>query len=293
MSKLSLQVPATTANLGPGFDSIGCALNMYNKFDFDTDCSGLQITGCPKEFCGPDNLVYLGYLSALKKIGVDNKNIAINIKSEIPITRGLGSSSSLLVAGVMAANFLYDGNLTNEEILNIAIEYEGHADNLSPAIFGGLTVSFVRENGTFVRKFEIDKDWNFITLVPDFALETAVARKALPEKVNLSDAIYNISHATLLLKAFETGDEDLLFESMNDKLHQDYRKNLIPGFDDFKSFSQDNHIPFCISGAGSTLMFVTKSHDRVSSIRDFINKNYSLNWTLHNLKVDVDGAKVL
>lgn len=293
MSKLSLQVPATTANLGPGFDSIGCALNMYNRFDFDTECSGLQITGCPNEFCGPDNLVYLGYLSALKKIGVDDKNIAINIKSDIPITRGLGSSSSLLVAGVMAANFLYDGKLTNEDILNVAIEYEGHADNLSPAIFGGLTVSFVRKNGTFVRKFEIDKDWNFVTLIPDFALETPVARKALPKKVNLSDAIYNISHATLLLKAFETGDEDLLFESINDKLHQDYRKDLIPGYVDFKHFSKDNHIPFCISGAGSTLMFITKNLKKTDSISKFVSGSFSSHWTVHNLKVDVDGAKVL
>lgn len=158
MDSLKIQVPATTANLGPGFDTFGCALNMYNTFTFNLDADGLEITGCPKQFQNEDNLVYQGFQAVMDELDKKVDNLSIHIESNIPIARGLGSSSSLLVAGAFAANEFFGKSFNKEDLLNITNDIEGHPDNLTPAIYGGLTASFVEDGTAYVGRFPIDKN---------------------------------------------------------------------------------------------------------------------------------------
>ena len=146
MNRVTIRVPATTANLGPGFDSFGCALQLYTDVTFEeTDC-GLEITGCDQAFTGPDNLAYVAYCAVLASLSEEVKGVKIHIDAHIPVCRGLGSSAALLVAGAMGANVLHGNRLSTQGLLNITNAMEGHPDNLAPAFFGGLTASMV-DNG--------------------------------------------------------------------------------------------------------------------------------------------------
>ena len=146
MKKVTIRVPATTANLGPGFDAFGCALSLYTDVTFEETEEGLEITGCPEEFTGPDNLVYTSYCAVLNTMSEEVRGVKIHIDAHIPICRGLGSSAALLVAGAMGANVLRGNKLSTQGLLNITNAMEGHPDNLAPAFFGGLTASMV-DNG--------------------------------------------------------------------------------------------------------------------------------------------------
>ena len=146
MKAVTIRVPATTANLGPGFDTFGCALQLYTDVTFEETESGLEITGCDEEFTGPDNLAYVSYCAVLASLSEEIKGVKIHIDAHIPICRGLGSSAALLVAGAMGANVLRGNRLSTQGLLNITNAMEGHPDNLAPAFFGGLTASMV-DNG--------------------------------------------------------------------------------------------------------------------------------------------------
>ena len=146
MKKVTIRVPATTANLGPGFDAFGCALSLYTDVTFEETESGLEITGCEEEYTGPDNLAYVSYCAVLASLSEEVRGVKIHIQAQIPIGRGLGSSAALLVAGAMGANVLRGNKLSTQGLLNITNAMEGHPDNLAPAFYGGLTASMV-DNG--------------------------------------------------------------------------------------------------------------------------------------------------
>ena len=218
MKKVTIRVPATTANLGPGFDAFGCALSLYTDVTFEeTDC-GLEITGCPEEFTGPDNLVYTSYCAVLNTMSEEVRGVKIHIDAHIPICRGLGSSAALLVAGAMGANVLRGNKLSTQGLLNITNAMEGHPDNLAPAFYGGLTASMVDNGLPVCVNFPLHPDWEFVALIPDFDLPTTLARSVLPQQVSRADAIYNIAHGALVLKALELGDEKLLRNAMQDRI---------------------------------------------------------------------------
>ena len=207
MKRVTIRVPATTANLGPGFDAFGCALNLYTDVTFEeTDC-GLEITGCDEAYTGPDNMAYTSYCAVLASLSEEVRGVKIHIESQIPICRGLGSSAALLVAGAMGANVLRGNKLSTQGLLNITNAMEGHPDNLAPAFFGGLTASMVDNGLPVTVSFPLHPDWEFIALIPDFNLPTTLARSVLPKDVSRADAIYNISHGAMVLKALELGDE--------------------------------------------------------------------------------------
>ena len=218
MKRVTIRVPATTANLGPGFDAFGCALSLYTDVTFEETECGLEITGCPEEFTGPDNLAYVSYCAALATMSEELRGVKIHIDAHIPVCRGLGSSAALLVAGAMGANVLRGNKLSTQGLLNITNAMEGHPDNLAPAFYGGLTASMVDNGLPVCVNFPLHPDWEFLALIPDFNLATSKARAVLPEQVNRADAIYNISHGALVLKALELGDEKLLRTAMQDKL---------------------------------------------------------------------------
>ena len=166
MKRVTIRVPATTANLGPGFDAFGCALSLYTDVTFEETECGLEITGCDEAYTGPDNLAYVSYCAVLASLSEEIRGVKIHIDAHIPICRGLGSSAALLVAGAMGANVLRGNRLSTQGLLNITNAMEGHPDNLAPAFYGGLTASMVDNGLPVTVNFPLHPDWEFLALVP-------------------------------------------------------------------------------------------------------------------------------
>lgn len=293
MKKVTIRVPATTANLGPGFDAFGCALSLYTDVTFEETEAGLTITGCDEEFSGPDNLAYTSYCAVLNTMSEEVRGVRIHIDAHIPICRGLGSSAALLVAGAMGANVLRGNKLSTQGLLNITNAMEGHPDNLAPAFCGGLTASMVDGGLPVTVGFPLHPDWEFIALIPDFNLPTTLARSVLPEQVSRGDAIYNISHGALVLKALELGNEKLLRTAMQDRLHQSYRRKLIPDYERIESLVRSSGAAFCLSGAGPTLLCITQDSGLEEKLMKKLDAVTERSWQILPLHVEFQGAHVI
>ena len=293
MKKVKIRVPATTANLGPGFDAFGCALSLYTDVTFEEMEEGLEITGCDEAFAGPDNLAYTSYCAVLESLSEEIRGVKIHIEAQIPVCRGLGSSAALLVAGAMGANVLRGNKLSTQGLLNITNAMEGHPDNLAPAFFGGLNASMVDNGLPVTVNFPLHPDWEFLALIPDFEMPTVKARAVLPEQVSRGDAIYNIAHGAMVLKALELGDEKLLRNAMQDKLHQGYRKHMVADYEAIESFARTAGVAFCLSGAGPTLLCITRD----KSVKEKLEKKLPTitrhSWEIIPLHVEFEGARVL
>ena len=293
MKRVTIRVPATTANLGPGFDAFGVALSLYTDVTFEeTDC-GLEITGCDEAFTGPDNLAYVSYCAVLASLSEEVRGVKIHIDAHIPICRGLGSSAALLVAGAMGANVLRGNRLSTQGLLNITNAMEGHPDNLAPAFYGGLTASMVDNGLPVTVNFPLHPDWEFLALVPDFNLATSKARSVLPTQLPRADAIYNISHGALVLKALELGDEKLLRTAMQDRIHQPYRKSLIQDYDQIEALVRTTGAAFCLSGAGPTLLCITQDEKLEEKLAKKLDSITEANWQMLPLHVEFQGAHIL
>ena len=293
MKSVTIRVPATTANLGPGFDSFGCALQLYTDVTFEETEAGLEITGCDQEFTGPDNLAYVAYCAVLASLSEEVKGVRIHIDAKIPVCRGLGSSAALLVAGAMGANVLHGNRLSTQGLLNITNAMEGHPDNLAPAFFGGLTASMVDNGLPVTVNFPLHPDWEIIALIPDFDMPTVKARAILPEQVSRGDAIYNVAHGALVLKALELGDEKLLRTAMQDRLHQSYRKCMVADYELIEGIARTSGAAFCLSGAGPTLLCITRDKTLKERLAEKLPALTTRNWEIMPLRVAFEGAKVL
>lgn len=293
MVKVSIRVPATSANMGPGFDSFGCALSLYNIYTFEIIEKGLEISGCPEEFCNADNLSIVAYRDTMTAMGLPMDALRMSIHTEIPVCRGLGSSSAMLAAGAMAANVLHGSPLSKEELLKICTKVEGHPDNLAPAIFGGMTASLMRGDTPIMARFPLSEKLRFTALVPDYHLSTELARSILPKEIPFADAVFNISHAALLLRALETADVEMISFALNDRLHQPYRKGLIPGYDTAQQVAKAcGAASFCISGAGPTCLCISDS-DEVSRKLEVAIPKVLPNWQVLSLTLDTVGCCVV
>ena len=293
MKKVTIRVPATSANLGPGFDAFGCALKLYTDVTFEETEEGLEITGCAEEFTGPDNLAYVSYCAVLASLSEEIRGIKIHIESQIPVCRGLGSSAALLVAGAMGANVLRGNKLSTQGLLNITNAMEGHPDNLAPAFYGGLTASMVDNGLPVTVNFPLHPEWDFIALIPDFPLATTFARSVLPTELPRADAVYNISHGAMVLKALELGDEKLLRNAMQDKLHQPYRKKLIDDYDAIEGLVRTTGAGFCLSGAGPTLLCITRDEQLEEKLAKKLHTITEKTWQILPLHVEFQGARVI
>ena len=293
MKRVTVRVPATTANLGPGFDAFGCALSLHTDVTFEeTDC-GLEITGCDESFTGPDNMAYTAFCAVLASLSEEVRGVKIHINSQIPVCRGLGSSASLLVAGAMGANVLRGNRLSTQGLLNITNAMEGHPDNLAPAFYGGLTASMVDNGLPVTVNFPLHPDWQIFALIPEFHLPTPVARSVLPKDVHREDAIYNVAHGAMVLKALELGDEKLLRNAMQDRIHQNYRRKLIPDYDSISAFIRTTGAAFCLSGAGPTLLCFTRNKDLQRKLAEKLPAITEKHWEILPLHVEFQGAKVI
>ena len=293
MKKVTVRVPATTANLGPGFDAFGCALSLYTDVTFEETDSGLEITGCDEAYTGPDNMAYTSYCAVLASLSEEVRGVKIHIRSDIPVCRGLGSSAALLVAGAIGANVLRGNKLSTQGLLNITNAMEGHPENLAPAFFGGLTASMVDNGLPVTVDFPLHPEWEFLALVPDFDLPTPVAREALPKQYSRADAVYNISHGAMVLKALELGDEKLLRNAMQDRIHQPYRKNMITDYEKIEGLIRTTGAAFCISGAGPTLLCITRNPGLEEKLAQKLGAITEANWQMIPLHVEFQGAHVV
>ncbi len=293
MKKVTVRVPATTANLGPGFDAFGCALSLYTDVTFEETEEGLEITGCHEDYTGPDNLAYVSYCAVLASLSEELRGVKIHIDAQIPIGRGLGSSAALLVAGAIGANVLRGNKLSTQGLLNITNAMEGHPDNLAPAFFGGLTASMVDNGLPVTVNFPLHPDWEFLALVPDFEISTVFARSVLPTELPRADAIYNISHGAMVLKALELGDEKLLRNAMQDRIHQPYRKKLIADYEAIEGLVRTVGAAFCVSGAGPTLLCITRHKDLQEKLAKKLPAITKANWQMIPLHIEFEGAKVI
>ena len=267
MIPFSLRVPATTANLGSGFDTLGMALTLYNIFtvkeilpEGEYSCEiwgeGVDLLKDAKK-----NMLVTSYLKACEIWGVVPKGFAFESCNAVPLNRGLGSSSTAVVAGVMIANILAGEKFPEAELLRVMTLIEGHPDNVVPCGIGGMTVScWDGEALRYVRLPALPDDLNVIAAVPDFEVHTEDARRILPESVPFRDAVFNVSHASILCAAWAMGRWDLLRVGMEDRLHQPHRAKLFPGLTGQKFLSEIASHPDCvataISGSGPTMIAI-------------------------------------
>ncbi|HFL3590478.1 TPA: homoserine kinase [Clostridioides difficile] len=291
---LEIIVPATSANIGPGFDCLGIALNIYNKFYVEEIESGLEIEGCEDAYKNENNLVYTSMKYFFDRVKPEKipAGIKIKIQSEVPICRGLGSSASCIVAGVIAANALSGANLDKNQLLNIASEIEGHPDNVAPAILGNMIVSVTDNENIHYDIIKIPEELKFCAMIPNFKLSTEKARGVLPKKIPYSDGVFNVSRVALLISALLNKNFDLLKVACQDKLHQDYRGTLIENYNDIVEKSEQlNSIGVFLSGAGPTIMSLIKENDDsfVDNMKNYLQKLKS-DWEIKELCCDSNGA---
>ena len=261
--KIKVSVPATSANVGSGFDALGLAVTLYNTATFEPsdklDISAADGTRIPR---GETNLIYRSAKVLFDRVGKKIPALRIVQTNPIPMARGLGSSSACIIAGLLGANRMLGDILNTQELLTLATGIEGHPDNVAPALLGGLTSSVFEKGQVYSVKRDVDQSLCFAAIVPDYKLLTEAARAALPEQVAHKDAVYNLSRAALVPAAFCEGRHDLLAIATEDRLHQPYRLPLMPGAKEVFALAKEcGAKAVYVSGAGSTVMAVAERAD--------------------------------
>ncbi len=290
---MRVRVPASSGNLGPGFDCLGLAWQLWNEIEFLPRERGLTVSGCEERFRKEDNLAVRAFRHTLRACGRAEGGLEVRFgRTEIPVARGLGSSASLIAAGVAAADALGGLGLGPEEKLFLAAELEGHPDNVASALFGGLTASFAEEGRVFSRCLPLSGRLRFVLLIPPFELSTEKARGVLPAAFSRADAVYALSHAALLPRALADGDLALLRYAMRDRLHQPYRFPLIAGADKALAAAEDSGAALCISGAGSTLLAVTDREESAAALEREAAARLPA-WRVAAVRPDEKGTTVL
>ena len=296
LQKVTVRVPATTANIGPGFDSFGCALALYNTITVALEGETLCIEGCPEAYRGPDNLVAVAYRAAMQRMELPCEDgLHITIQAEIPVSRGLGSSAALLVAGALAANALHGNALDRRTLLEVCNTIEGHPDNLAPALYGGLTASMLESGKPYTVRYDVHPSLRFVAIIPDFELSTHRARGVLPKMVPYADAVYNVSHAAVLLRAIADGDGETIAAALRDRLHQPYRKDLIAHYEQAEAAALElGALAYCISGAGPTQLALVNGNEEAFAymLKEKLLR-FAPGWQVLPLEVDPAGAQLL
>ena len=289
---IKITVPATRAILGMGFVTLGMAVSLYSHFTFER-AETLTITGCPEEFRNEDNLVYVSFVDALREWGEEPFPVAIDICTEVPVARGLGSSSTCVVAGIMAAAALTGHMVDRAELVRIATAVEGHPDNVAPAILGGAVCSFTPE-GDLPRclRYEVSDRLRFITVIPPYEVHTSEARKVVPQEIPLSSAVWQMGRIAGMTRGLETGDADLIAAANDDRLQEPYRRPLIPDYDDIRRVCLEGGAKtLWISGSGSTLMAVTDDTIVAKFLQVRLQESFPACET-HILTCDTEGAQI-
>lgn len=295
-------VPATSANCGPGFDVLGAACNLYNEFTYELTERGFELEvsgeGSGRLHASGKNLAFLAFFRLWNEL-TDRRytGLKVTMHNRIPLSRGLGSSSTAIVAGLMAANYLTGSTLTRQQLVDYATEIEGHPDNVAPALLGGFTVSYMSHGKAASLRFVPKTPLSFIAAVPAEPLSTARARQAIPEMVSHKDAVFNAGRSALLVSALLTGEYKFLPDALEDRLHQPYRMPLINGTQAvFKAAKNAGAYGAIISGAGSTLMAYAAADADSEAIGRAMQQAFEKagqQAVYHVLKLDEEGARVI
>lgn len=284
---VTVKVPASTANLGPCFDIMGMALEGLSNFvTLKEKTQGLEIIveGEGKEhICSNErNIVYKAVKSVFEKLNKEMPGIFISIKNEIPLSKGLGSSAAAIVGGVVAANKLLKNPLSPNQILDLAAKIEGHSDNVTAAMFGKIVIVTEIEKEIIYRQVDPPQDLITVMVIPDYNLSTEKARQVIPEKWSKDDTIFNMGHCALLLWAFSNSDYSLIEKVMQDRLHQPYRKFLVPGMENvFEAAKKNGAISVALSGAGPSIIAFCESKN---SLQDHIGSEMVKAFKMSNIK---------
>ena len=299
---VKVRVPGTSANLGPGFDTLGIACSCYNELEltlFREDRLEIEIYGEGAEKIPKTsrNIVWRSIQRVLRRVGCDDeyKGARIVMNNQVPLSRGLGSSATAIVGGIKAANEALGNPLKNRDLLKIATDIEGHPDNVAPAIFGGMTISTVRNGWPETFRFIPKLRFRMVVVVPDFFLPTKAAREVLPDKVDRADAILNIGSTAMMIAAFIKGSRRFLRNAFDDALHQPYRAELIPGmYDVFEAARRERALGAFLSGAGPCLMALANGNEvKVAEAMQQVLKNNHVESTYMILDIDKQGACVI
>ncbi len=296
--RLTIRVPATSANLGPGFDSIGIALELFNAVSIEaSDEFGMRLAGEGEDVLsqGQDNLIYQGVMAVYEKLNRTAPPLRLSCENWVPLARGLGSSSAALVAGLVAGNEFLGHPLSTQALLQIATRMEGHPDNVTPALFGGLQVAAM--NGGKVEHIMVPLavDLRIVVFIPDFPMLTSEAREVLPRHVSRADAVFNVSRASLLVAAMATGSIGHLHMAMEDVLHQPYRCKLFPALEDVIAAAEEaGAAGAALSGAGSSILaFTLGGEDRVAEAMQGAGMRAGVDGRTLVTKVSYTGAQVV
>lgn len=299
MTAVEVIVPATSANLGPGFDCLGAALSLYNRFWFSPGETELNIhfRGGETVGFGKDNLVYRAFARAFELFDKPVPAVNIEIELNVPMARGLGSSATAIVGGLLGANVMGELNLSAERLLQVAIAIEGHPDNVVPALKGGCQLSVLGERGRWTF---CPVNWHdsifAVVAIPDFKLSTETAREVMPKSISVPDAVFTQAHLGLLLRSLDTGNTDWLSEALHDRLHQPHRIKLIAGFDAVQAAATAAGAHgTAISGAGPTILALCGAGDRVAVGQAMVNAWQQLDVKAEAKLLDLDrqGGRIV
>ncbi len=294
---ISVRVPATSANLGPGYDAVGLALSLSMRISLDrAPAPKVEVHGTGADLIPstPEHPAYRAALFVADEVGEPDIHFHLVQENDIPPARGLGGSAAALVGGAVAANDLLGRSMAAPDLLNLVCELDGHPDNAAPALLGGLVIGTLTPEGVQAVRLE-PKDLKAVVAVPDFAVSTTAARRALPEQVPHRDAVFNVGRSGLLLGALATGEYDLLRVAMQDKLHQPYRSHLIPGLEDVIDAAHENGAyGASLSGSGPTVIaFAPEEHAKdISDAMQAAFEKQRVETKAWVLDVDLSGARV-
>lgn len=310
--KVTVKVPSSTSNFGSGFDCFGMALPLYNIItieetvlpgtgvevniisDFQNN-ENFAIEHIPKD---ENNIIYKAVEMLYNSIGQTPSELKITIKSSIPIAKGLGSSASIIVGGLLAANELLNKPADEAALLSIATELEGHPDNVTPAIVGGFVMTSLEDDGSIVyRKLEWPEEWVLNIMIPDYELVTEISRSVLPAEVPLKDAVFNAGRTAMFIEALHTKDDNLMKLALQDRLHQPYRSKLVPGLDDITARlrHEEDVLGVTLSGAGPAILVVSKKN-KVEKVKEIVTEaweNYNVKTSVYSFKPELNGAEVI
>ncbi len=298
-TSVSVKVPATTANLGPGFDTLGLALSLYDELEVTVRAEPgvhVTVTGVGEGEVPTDdsNLVARSLYHVFEHYGIPVPGLEIAANNVIPHGRGLGSSGAAIVAGIMAAKGLLTGivDIDSVVLLELATELEGHPDNVAPALFGGLTIAWVEEGGPKHKRLIAHRGVSAVVFVPEAAMSTALARSLQPASVPHEDAIFNVSRSALLVAALVQSPE-LLLAATEDRLHQSYRASAMRETDELIRMLRGHGLAAVVSGAGPSVLVLGSDPGQRLTAAELVEQNSESTWQALMLAVDFKGATVM
>lgn len=292
-----IQIPATSANLGAGFDALGLALTYYNYVEMEEsdtiDISSSDGLDIPKD---EKNLIYISAKDLFNVCGKKLNGLKLIQTNNIPMARGLGSSSACIIAGLVGANRMLGNPLTKDDLVDLSAQIEGHPDNTAPALLGGIVTAVFDGRKVHWVKQEVFTKLKFVSIIPDFELKTEQARACLPKEISHKDAVYNLSRAALFSASLLTGKFENLRTAVHDRLHQPYRMELIPHCREvFDIAYTHGAYGAYISGAGPTIMAIVDEENKYFAGKmKFSLENAGLTgWQVHEFHIDNEGTKIV